>query len=190
MMTGPELRYEPDPRAWLVGPTGERFGEAWVDGALATLVRDFEVADDQTRAYVRRVLERVAVDESSQLTERLLRWRAVGEAPFVVFLGMVDRDEWSDDDLEAYLQSEGEGLVEPAVVTDVEAPDGLSVRRSIGYSSHPEGVVAGVRYVVDVGAASAVGVLHTATRVPGQLIEALDDLDDLARTVRVLDPAT
>jgi hypothetical protein len=186
---GPELRYDPDPHRWIVGPTENRFGDAWVSGATEALVQDFGVVDDESRQYVKRVLETFAAAEVSDLTDRLLRWRDVADDPFVIFVGMVDRAEWTADDLAAYLHSEEEGLVEPAVVTEVESTADLAISRSIGYSSHPEGVVAGVRYVIDSGADQVVALMHTATRVPGLLIEALPDLDDLARTVRALDPS-
>lgn len=186
MTVRPELRYEPDPAVWLVGPDDDRPVDVWVPGATEALVRDFEITDDETRRFVERVLERFAAAPASDLTERLLRWRDVGEDPFVMFLGMVDREEWSADALEAYLHSDEEGLVEPALVSDVDAPEGITVRRSIGYSSHDDGIVAGVRYVVDAGDREVVALMHTATRVPGRLIEALDDFDDLARTVRAV----
>ncbi|MET0931323.1 MAG: hypothetical protein ABWX74_17515 [Aeromicrobium sp.] len=184
---GPELVYQPDPHLWIVGPTEERPAEEWVPGATQAIVQDFGIVDDETRQYVERVLATFAAATPTELTERLLRWRNIADDPFVLYLGMVDRAEWTADDLTAYLHSDREGLVEPAVVTDVTAPDGVTVRRSIGYSSHPEGVVAGVRYVIDSGSPHVVALMHTATRVPGLLIEALPDLDDLARTVRAAD---
>jgi len=181
-----ELRYDPDPAVWLVGPDENRPPEVWVPGAVEAVVSDFSVTEKETEQYVERVLETFARSAGPPLTERLLRWRNINDDPFVTFLGMIEREHWSDDDLDAYLRSEEEAPVEPPVVEDVEAPGGRSIRRGIAYTSHPDGVVVGVRYVIENGVPDLLAVMQTATRRPGQLIEALDDFDDLARTVHVV----
>lgn len=182
---GPELVYDPDPSVWLVGPTEQRPLEQWVPGAVDVLASDFEISDPELRRYVNRVLERFASDESSPLTDRLMRWRSLGDTPFVLFLGMIDRAEWSDAQIEGFLTAEGEALVEPAIVTDVESTIGTIIRRSIAYITYPEGLVAGVRYVIQGRATEAAVVMHSSTRIPGNLIEALGDVDVLAGTVDV-----
>lgn len=184
---GPELLYDPDPGLWLVGPNEARPADVWIKGAIEALVGDFEVKDKESRLYVSRVLERFAIDESSPLTERLLRWRNLLDDPFPVFLGMIEREHWHADQLEGYLRADDESLVEPAMIDSIDSPKGVTIRRSIAYSTYPDGVIAGVRYVIDTGARTVLAVMNTATAVPGQLIEALDDLDDLARTVFVRD---
>lgn len=183
-----ELVYDPDPAIWLVGPTENRPAEQWLPGAVAALVGDWQLTRHDEQRFVQAVLARFAADTPSPLSERLLRWPTIGEDPFPVFLGMVEREHWPEEELDAFLRGVGEGVVEPPLVTEVEAPEDVRIRRALVYSTDGSpAVVAAVRYVVDSGAASVLAMMHASTVEPGRLVEALDDLDDLARTVRASD---
>lgn len=180
-----ELAYAPDAAVWLVGPDETRPADVWLPGATDALVTDFGVEDEEGREYVAAVLLRFVVDDSSPLSDRLLRWRHLGDDPFPIHVGVVERAHWTADDLQAFVAFAGEDLVEPALVSDVDA-GAAPVRRGIGYSQADSGLVCGVRYLVDSGDPDLVAVMMTATSRPGQLIEALSDFDDLARTVQVV----
>lgn len=181
-----ELRYEPAPGAWLVGPTDDRPVDLWLPGARDALAEDFGVTGHaESRQFIEAVLRRFAVDDSVELTERLLRWRSIEEDPMPVFLGAVQRNEWSAGDIETFLAFEGEELVEPASIDQIDQA-ASTVRRSVGYGQGEDSQVVGLRYVADSQDSDLVAVMLTATSRPGQLIEALEDIDDLARTVQIV----
>ncbi|MET0931143.1 MAG: hypothetical protein ABWX74_16605 [Aeromicrobium sp.] len=182
---GFELLYTLDPAVWLAGPDETRPVDVWLPGATAALVSDFGVTDEQGRQYVETVLRRFAIDDSSPLTDRLLRWRHLDDDPFPLFVGVIERADWPAEDLAAFVGFETETVVEPPVVTDLDDVT-ASVRRGVGYSQGEGSLVCGVRYVVDDGDPDLVTVMMTATSRPGQLIEALTDFDELARSVRVV----
>lgn len=183
--TEPELVYDPDPHLWLVGPTDSRPVDDWIPGAVDAVIEDFCATETAEVEVIVRVLQKFAHDQSSLLTERLLRWRNLHDDPFPVQMGMIERAQWPDYELEAFLASTDEPVVEPAIVQDVECKEGMRIRRGIAYSSDDGVLVAAARYVIESPSKTMLAVLHTATDVPGQLIEALDDLDNLARTVDV-----
>ncbi|TNC33107.1 hypothetical protein [Mumia zhuanghuii] len=180
------LAYDPDPTVWLVGPTENRPPEQWLPGAVAALVGDWQLTGSEEQRFVEAVLTRFAADSPSPLTERLLRWPTIHEDPFPAFLGMVDRAHWPEEELDAFLRAEGEPVVEPPLISEIEAPEGVRIRRALVYSTDGSpAVIAAVRYVVETGDSYPIAMLHASTPQPGRLVEALPDLDDLALTVRV-----
>lgn len=181
-----ELVYEPDPAVWLVGPTPpHRPYEEWLTGAVEVMVTGFEASSDEARSYIHRVLERFGTDDSLQLSERMLRWRTITEIPLPFWFGMVPRDEVPPEDVEFFLSADNEPLVEPAMVDDVEARAGVSLRRGLAYSSAADGITVSVRYVLDDGHPDVVVLGYAAADVPGRLITAFDDLEGLLRGVAV-----
>lgn len=181
----PELVYDPDPAVWLVGPTDERPPGVWLPGAVDVMCRDFEIDDEDGTAFVTRVLEAFSGEGDPVLSERLLRWRHPMDDPFPVELGMVARHDWSDDELDQYVGCVDLPVVEPTMVETVEGGRGPRIRRGLAYSLQDDILVVSVRYVIEASSASLVALLHTASDVPAQIVEALDDLDDLARVVDV-----
>jgi len=181
-----ELCYDPDPAVWLVGPTPpHRPYEEWLPGAVEVTSEGFEAKSEEARSYIRAVLERFGTDESMQLSEKMLRWRTITEVPLPFWFGMVPRDEVPPEDVEFFLAAENEPLVEPAMVDDVEARAGASLRRGLAYSTHPDGITVSVRYVLDDGHPDVVVLGYTAADAPGRLIAAFDDMEELLRTVEV-----
>ena len=181
-----ELCYDPDPAVWLVGPTPpHRPYEEWLPGAVEVTSEGFEAKSEEARSYILAVLERFGTDESMQLSEKMLRWRTITEVPLPFWFGMVPRDEVPPEDVEFFLAAENEPLVEPAMVDDVEARAGASLRRGLAYSTHPDGITVSVRYVLDDGHPDVMVLGYTAADAPGRLIAAFDDMEELLRTVEV-----
>lgn len=182
----PELDYQPDPAAWLVGPTPERPRDVWLPGAVEAVCDDFEAESEEARAFITRVLEVFSLDDDSPLTERLLRWRGIMDEPFPVRLGMVARQDWPEESLDQYLNSLDLPIVEAASIDVIDGGRATRIRRGLSYSHGDGSLVVSVRYVIESQSRSLVAMLHAATDIPAQMIEAVADLDDLARCVDVL----
>ncbi|EFQ83086.1 hypothetical protein HMPREF0063_12295 [Aeromicrobium marinum DSM 15272] len=179
------LDVDADPSTWLIGPTEDRPYDRWLPAAVDVVCEDFEVEDAEGRDYVTQVLQVFGRDDDHPLTERLLRWRAVEDAPLPVRFGMVTRESWPAEDVEAYLRAEDLLVVEAPVVEAVEdVPDGRSVRRSLSYSLLDDELVVSLRYVVESPSSpSLLAVVHTASTHPNLMVEAVSDLDLLCRTL-------
>ncbi len=186
-MSRARLHVDADPSTWLVGPTEDRPFRRWLPAAVQVLCEDFDVetGDAEGRDYVTQVLESFGRDDDHPLTERMLRWRALDDRPFPVWFGMVAREGWSEDDVEAYLHAADLAVVERALVDDVDdVPDGRRVRRSLSYSLDDDALVVSLRYVVESPTSPRVlALLHTASEHPNHVIEALPDVDALVRTL-------
>ena len=185
---GPFLDLDPDPSLWLIGPTPDRAADVWLPGAVDALCATFELSPEQehARGVVEAVLGSTARQHPSPLPLFLLRWPAVTETPLAVFLGLMERDP---SDLAArWLGQEDLGAVETPVVEALSADPGTSFHRSLGYGvDENNGVVVSVRYAVDAGRRDALVLAHAVSDVPGDILAAMDDIEELLRTVTVAD---
>ncbi|GAB2748495.1 hypothetical protein [Nocardioides pakistanensis] len=183
----PYLDLDPDPALWLIGPTPERPVEQWLPAATDAVVSDFGRGAEQAREreHVRDVLGLTARRHPSPLPLFVLRWRELREVPMALFLGLVEREPGLTD---LWLDAEDGESVEPPVREPVPTGAGTTIERSLSYTHDGEtGLTIGLRYVVDTGHPVAVVLAHTASDSPGDILAAASDVEDLLRTVRVLD---
>lgn len=184
----PRLDISFDGLPWVIGPTDNRPFDVWLPQALAVMEQLLEVpsGEPRMREYVEAVLRRVGQDDDTHpLPYRALRWVSLPEPPFVVSFGLSRRG--TDEDHEAFLAATDSGPVEPPYVDPVEdAPAGTTIRRSVSYSQQGPGLLIEARYLVDPGDPDAVGLMQAATRDAAELVKARDDLDELARRLRVV----
>ncbi len=187
MTTTAHLDITFDGLPWVVGPTENRPYDQWLAEVVPVMEQVLELPPDQPRlkAYLVAVLQRVGQDdEDSPLPYRMLRWLRLPDPPLVASFGLSTRG--SDEDHDAYLLAADSGPVETPMVVEVEgAPAGVSVRRSVAYSEQEGGLLIEQRYLVDDGDPDHVALLHVATRDPADLVGALEDLDEVARRMRV-----
>jgi hypothetical protein len=172
---------------WLVGPTPARPAEAWVPAATEAKIANFGLAERETdaRALVQDVLGLTARRHPSPLPCFVLRWRELHATPLTLFFGLVERDDRLACD---WVTSADALTVEPPVVDDLTAPEGVALRRSFAYGvDESGGSVVSVRYVVDTGHAEGFVLAHAASDSPAEILAARDDIEDFLRTVRVSD---
>jgi hypothetical protein len=187
--SGPFLDFDPDPAVWLVGPTPERPVEQWIPAATEAQIDFFGLADhqDRERGHVGDILASTARLHPSPLPLFVLRWRELSEVPLALFFGLVDAT--GEPELaEQWLNAADAATVEPPVVDELDAPDGMSLRRSLVYSLDEAGaVVVGVRYVVSTGNPDGIVLAHAASDAPAEILSAREDIEALLRTVRITD---
>lgn len=186
---GPFLDVDPDPAVWLFGPTPARPVEEWIPEATAAKSAYFGLAEDDVRlrGHVQDVLASTARRHPSPLPWFVLRWTAIDEVPLVVFFGLAELAD-GEDLVAAWLGAEDAPTVESPIVEPVEAPEGMTLQRSLAFSVDGEGqVVAGLRYVVETGRTDCVVLAHAASDVPREVMQAMPDVEALLRTVRITD---
>jgi len=173
---------------WVIGPTESRPFDAWLPEALAVMEQILQVpqGEPRMREYVEAVLRRVGRDDGEHpLPYRAVRWLSLPEPPFVVSFGLSRRG--TEEEHDAFLAAVDSGPVEPPYVDPVEdVPAGTTVRRSVSYSPQGPGLLIEARYLVDTGDPDAIALVQAATRDAGELVKARDDLDELARRMRVV----
>ena len=188
-MEKPFLDFDPDPSAWLVGPTEARPLEAWLPAAVEVTLDSFAVAPDQ-RPRVAPVVELILGDLArfeSPFPYVVIRWRDLHDLPLPLFLGMLDRTD-ANAHLAGWLGAADLPVVEEPLQEDLVAPDGVRIRRSLPYSADESGqVVVGARFVVDTSHPDAVVLAHTASFSPTEVLKAQDDIVALLATVTVSD---
>jgi hypothetical protein len=139
------------------------------------------------REVVEAVLGGTARQHPSPLPLFAIRWNTLTEVPLVLFFGLVEKDAATG---EAWLGHSDGRTVEKPVVEEVDA-DGLTLRRSLGWGTDDlGGLVASVRYLVDVGRDDAWVLAHAGSDRPADLTLAHEDIEALLRSVRITDEVT
>jgi len=187
--TGPFLDFDPDPRAWLVGPTESRPFGAWLPVAVEVTLDCFAVAPDrrpQVAAVVTRILGDLASFDSP-FPYVVIRWRGLDEPPVPLYLGLVDRSD-ADVHVPDWLAGADLAVVEEPLQEDLSAPARPRIRRSLPYSTDETGQMAvGARFLIDTGHRGAVVLAHTASFSPAEVLKAQDDILALLATITVSD---
>ncbi len=185
------MEVDADPAVFLTGPARGVNREDWRDGALAAVLSDFDLPDDeQGRAYA-AYLEAVFTsfsrwETSGDLT--FLRLRQPGDAPVPVSLEvhhpLTDGPTWSAEEFAEAAMSPPDDvrLIGEVSVEDVEGAPGW--RRLVFWTKHrTEGVVATVRYHRRFEDLGADVVLRTGGQDGGTTMEYVAQLDRLVATV-------
>ena len=132
------------------------------------------------------VLGSTARQHPSPLPLFVLRSPAVIETPLAVFLGLMERDP---ADLAARWVNQRGPRARRG--TRGRVPRGRrrpSLHRSLAYGVDANnGVVVSVRYAVDAGRPDALVLAHAVSDVPGDILAATDDIEEMLRTVTVTD---
>lgn len=180
--SGARLDFDLEDSTFVIGPTEARPFDAWLPQAVGLMktVLGVRRRDRKAEMYITEVLARVGQPDIFPYC--VFRWPDLGELPFRASFSMVAREE---GDAEDFLSAVDSVPVEPPTVEEVPAPPGHTVRRSIAYSEVGGGILAEVRYAVDTGHPEAVVWIQGGTRTPGELVDALDDLDAFAASMRV-----
>lgn len=180
--SGVRLDFDLEESTFVIGPTEARPFDVWLPQAVELMktVLGVRRRDRKAERYITEILARVGRPDIYPYC--VFRWLDLGELPFRASFSMVAREE---ADAEDFLSAADSVPVEPPTVEEVPAPPGHTVRRSISYSEIGGGLLAEVRYAVDTGHPEAVVWVHAATRTPGELVDALDDLDAFAASMRV-----
>jgi len=191
---GPFLEVADDPRVWVTGPTPSRPVDDWLPWAVETTCDNLNVDrdDSEQREYVTDVLRLIGTREVSPLPFLWTQWRHIERVPLILYAGHVPREPESEGDVEdvaeAWLRAEASDPVEPPIRDDLEAPAGMTLRRSLVYGRTGRHTLAvAARYVVDTDHPDAVVLAHIASGTPGDVLEACEPVEDFLRTVRLLD---
>ena len=179
-----------DPSVWLAGPT-DGDAEGWTAGALAAVCADFGVPEgNSVRDLLHEVLHAFATADLG-CDFRFLRLRTLAEPPVVAMLHVRTADPAGADGAErgeTVLTDHGPGTRwydEPQVAV-VDEESGL--RRALRYAVGEDGVPSSViRYHRPVPELAADVILSSAGADLRTTALALDDLDGLARAVRLVD---
>lgn len=179
---GVRLDFDLEDSTFVIGPTEARPFDTWLPQAveLTKTVLGVRRSDRKAERYIIDILARVGQPDIFPYS--VFRWVDLGELPFRASFSMVAREE---ADAEDFLSAVDSVPVEPPTVEELPAPPGHTVRRSISYSDIGGGILAEVRYAVDTGHPEAVVWIQGGTRTPGELADALDDLDAFAASMRV-----
>jgi hypothetical protein len=205
--TQPELEIGPDLAVWLTGPPAgadEADRTRWAAEAQYALASDFDLENAPdgvaSRAYLARILQAFAAwPTPADLT--FLRLRSADDTPMPLGLELYTRDdvlalcdelgEWPAADELPHtwfadrMSSFGAGVPTPAEVSD-EPVDGAAGWRRVVLWLEEDGVLTSrVRYTRAYEASGVVAVLRWGGLDPAETIDAILDVDDLVRTIRV-----
>lgn len=202
----PEVEIDADVAVWLRGPAIDATDddrEKWVAGAVYAVATDFDLENAKGgpdyREYVARVLGSFARWKTpANIT--FLRFRHVGDTPIPVGVEL-----YSAADVEelvvAYppanaLRPASKAFLEAMLTVDEEVPtvgeisrervDRSSWERLIYWIEDPDsGVASRVRYVRRYSQTGTVVIVRFGGTSPALTVEAITDLDDLVRGIRV-----
>jgi hypothetical protein len=204
----PEVDITADPATWLRGPSPESSDEdrrEWMLGAQHAVASDFDLENSKGgadyREYVSQLLK-VFVAWKTPANATFLRLRHQGDTPVPVALELYSRSDIEDIeadprvDATAVGDSPGERLRASMLSDPVDVPTvGEISRETVGTSGWErlvywiedpdDGVTGRVRYVRHFETSGAVAVLRFGGLNPALTIEALDDVDTLARGISI-----
>jgi hypothetical protein len=204
----PAVDFYADPAIWLVGPSPESSEEdrrEWVLGAQHAVSTDFDLENSkggaEYRQYVADVLK-VFAGATTQANVTFLRLRHQGDTPIPVLLELYSHTDLTDIEADPAIETSTTGdspgarfvasvLADPDDVPTVgetsrEAIEGSSWERLVYWIEDPDdGVTGRVRYVRHFDESGAVAVLRYGGLNPTLTVEAIPDVDDLARSVTI-----
>ena len=185
------MEVDADPAVFLTGPARGVNREDWRDGALAALLSDFDLPDDDAgRAYA-AYLEAVVAsfsrwETSGDLT--FLRLAQPGDAPVPVSLEvhapLDDGPTWTAREFADAALSPPDDVRTVGEVSVEEVEGAAGWRRLVFWTTHAtEGVVSTVRYHRRFDDLGADVVVRTGGHDPGTTLEYVGQLDRLVATV-------
>ena len=202
----PEVEVDADVAVWLRGPAidateGDR--EKWVAGAVYAVATDFDLENSKDgadyREYVARVLGSFARwNTPANIT--FLRFRFQGDTPIPLGIELFSASD-VEEVVAAYPPANAsrpasKAFLEAMLTVDEDVPtvgeisreqvDGSAWDRLIYWVEDPEdGVTSRVRYVRRYSQTGTVVIARFGGRNPALTVEAIPDVDDLVRGIRI-----
>lgn len=187
-MPKPVLDLDYDPDRWILGPTDDKPFATWLPEATAEMVRRFDVpaTNEPAIGAIEHTLTTVAQFED-MLSYVIVYWPDPATRPLPIYFGMEVRDDPSD--AADWLAGIDLTTVEKPVVDDVDVDrDGVTLRRSLPYSTNDDGqVLVSARYVVDTSHPDLIVLAHTAAYQAADVIEVQHELVAMLSTARIVE---
>ena len=183
------LVYDLDDTVWYALPGDESQIEEWLEAFIPVAVEEFGVVEDDDRLRIDQVLSNLARTCTAGTGDGLIHWPDLEQEPLIARVAAFEREGPTTDELDRWVRALDDDPVEPAIVDELVGAEGSRVVRGVAYSQGVASLVVSVRYAIDAGDAGAIGVLYAASGVPGALLGAVEDFDDLARSVTFLPEA-
>lgn len=180
------LAYDLDDTVWYALPEDETQIEPWLEAFIPVAIEEFGVVEDDDRLRVEEALTVLARTGTTGTGDGLIHWPELEQEPLIARVAAFERDGPTTDELDRWVRAIDDDPVEPAIIDELVGADGSRIVRGLAYSQGETSLVVTLRYAIDAGDAEAIGVVYAASDVPGALLGAIEDFDDLAQSVEFL----
>lgn len=184
---GDAVAVDYDADAFLLLPTEEEEDVAsWSETVAAALCREEGlVADSEFEHGLARALAGIATAKLEQPFDyRFVYMPALRQGPLPVLLAIGYSDSAVEETVRYLTGADDPRAVEPPVVEEVSLPAGDTAMRTIKYLPGPPLTIA-VNYAWWSGAGERFGWVRVASHEIGEVLAALEDLDEFVRGIEI-----